>query len=74
MRLQVTIRMESILLKMPTVHYKNVKEKRVWPRFILKYLGVDTLWIFGTNDSAIPVDASLRVLKELKNVALILRY
>lgn len=75
MRLQVTVRMKSILLKMPNVHYKTGKEKKGFdPRFILKNLDVNTLWIFGTSDPAIPVDASLRVLKELDDVALILRY
>lgn len=37
------------------------------PRTILQNLQVPTLWIFGTNDPVIPVEASIRVLDEIAN-------
>ncbi|MGE0590314.1 MAG: prolyl oligopeptidase family serine peptidase [Cyclobacteriaceae bacterium] len=37
------------------------------PRSILKELSIDMLWFFGTSDPVIPVDASLRTLKEINN-------
>lgn len=37
------------------------------PRRILKNIDTKTLWFFGTADPVIPVDASLRELKELDN-------
>jgi hypothetical protein len=42
-------------------------EKGYDPREILKKLQVKTLWILGTSDPVIPVDATIRVLKELDN-------
>ena len=37
------------------------------PRDILENLQVPTLWIFGTNDPVIPVDASIRTLEKINN-------
>ena len=37
------------------------------PRFILEKMDTKILWIFGTNDPVIPVDASLRALEKMDN-------
>jgi dipeptidyl aminopeptidase/acylaminoacyl peptidase len=37
------------------------------PRSILKNMNTKILWLFGTTDPVIPVDASLRELKKLNN-------
>ncbi|MEP2668120.1 MAG: prolyl oligopeptidase family serine peptidase [Cyclobacteriaceae bacterium] len=37
------------------------------PRLILKTINTKILWFFGTADPVIPVDASLRELKEINN-------
>jgi uncharacterized protein len=52
------------------------KEKYIWPDFLgkdtdpgesLAKLGIPGLWIFGENDGSVPVDLSIRRLKNLKD-------
>ncbi len=59
---------EGISIKEADIQLQSFKgDKGYDPREILKKLQAKTLWFLGTSDPVIPVDATIRVLKELNN-------
>ncbi|WP_411031244.1 prolyl oligopeptidase family serine peptidase [Spongiimicrobium sp. 3-5] len=59
---------EGISLEEADEKLKQFKGDRGFdPRGILKKLNAKTLWIFGTSDPVIPVNASLRELEKIDN-------
>lgn len=59
---------EGISIKEADKRLQHFKGERGYdPSEVLKRLQVKTLWVLGTSDPVIPVDATIRVLEELDN-------